>query len=178
MKKRILKVGVMGPGESARTIDMILAKYLGVLIAEQEWILLSGGGSNGVMGEVNNGYKFKGGKLSIGISPFEGYEMSDNVDLIISTNMRSGRNYINALSCDVLIAIGNLSSAGTLSEVALRLTKSKSGKKDTFPVILLGEGPIVEALVKFYGDRVLHVTSADMAIAEILKLLESDFSRI
>ncbi len=164
----------MGPGESASGADMAVAFSLGALIAKNGWILLSGGRATGVMGAVNKGYKSKGGTMSVGISPVDEEGMSDDVDLIISTNMRSGRNYINTLSSDILVAVGDLSSAGTLSEVALGLIKNKpfEKKRNAFPVILLGSGPMHGALVKTYREKVLQVNSPEEVINRILALMK------
>ncbi|MGA0200644.1 MAG: hypothetical protein ACO3NK_16290, partial [Prochlorotrichaceae cyanobacterium] len=36
-------IGVMGPGEQARTADLDRAYHLGKRIAQEQWILLTGG---------------------------------------------------------------------------------------------------------------------------------------
>ena len=52
------------------------------------------------------------------------------VDIPIMTGMKSGRNYLNILSSDVVIAI-SVNSSGTLSEVAFALQLKK-------PLIIVG----------------------------------------
>src|SRR3989338_9911473 len=61
-------IGVMGPGKEASELDVKNAFRLGELIAENGWIVLSGGMANGVMGAVNKGAKSKGG-LTVGVLP-------------------------------------------------------------------------------------------------------------
>ena len=148
-----LTVGVMGPGESATEAEKEIATTVGKLIAENGWILLSGGRSSGVMGAVCKGYKEANGVWSIGISPTGKDGMSPYVDYILPTNMHSGRNILNAQASDVIIAIGNLSSAGTLSEVAFGLIQSKPFDKTPVknkPVYLLGDGNIVDGISNAY----------------------------
>lgn len=126
MRKAI--IGIMGPGESATAVDLNNAYSLGKLIAQQGWILLTGGRKAGVMDAANQGAKAAGG-LTIGILPGNDTRgISDAVDIAIVTDMGNARNNINVLSSDVVIACGM--GMGTASEIALAL---KNGK----PVILL-----------------------------------------
>jgi hypothetical protein len=134
MKKVI--IGVMGPGRSATETDMSAAYELGGLIARENWIVLSGGMSYGVMDAVSCGAKAEGG-LTLGIVPMDDLSMvSAAIDIPIITDMGSARNNINVLSSHVIIACGM--SAGTASEVALAL---RAGKK----VILLNATPESQA---------------------------------
>jgi len=175
--KRKLQVGVMGPGWSASEVEKEIAFKLGKLIAEKGWTLISGGKKYGVMGAVNRGYHKRKGPLAIGISPeTEDSQMSSYLDAIIFTGMGSGRNIINALSCDVMIAIGDLSSAGTLSEVAFKLNEFEKPNKNmpkliNFPPILLCKGELADSLNKLYSGVSPHekmiVTSPENAIARI-----------
>jgi len=168
-------IGVMGPGESASPQNKQYAEELGALIAKNGWALLSGGRKSGVMGAVNTGYKKAGGSLSIGISPISGKkDMSKYLDVIIPTNMGSGRNYINALASDIMVAIGDLSSSGTLSEVALGIPKQKPFEENQNdpPVILLGTGVLVDAILETYGAKVIQATTPDEAIYVIKKMIE------
>lgn len=124
-------VGVMGPGDSAGEEDLRNARELGRRIALEGWAVLSGGLALGVMDAVSHGAREAGG-LVIGVLPTPDRRgASSAVDVSIITGMGSGRNNINALSSDLVIACGM--SAGTASEVALAI---KAGK----PVILLAVG--------------------------------------
>ncbi len=66
MKKII--IGVMGPGEQATATDLQNAYELGKLIAQQGWVLLTGGRNVGVMDAANQGAKSANG-LTVGILP-------------------------------------------------------------------------------------------------------------
>lgn len=127
---RKIVVGVMGPGTGATTTDLEQAYELGQRIAQQGWVLLTGGRNSGVMDAASLGAKAADG-LTVGILPsHDTQNMSDAVDIAIVTDMGSGRNNINVLSSDVVIACGM--GAGTASEIALAI---KGGK----PVVLLSD---------------------------------------
>ena len=117
-------VGVMGAGNNAAQSAVECAYQLGRLIAQEGWILLNGGRNCGVMEASARGAKEAGG-LTIGILPDPDLRnVSDYIDIPILTDLGSGRNNINVLTSDVIIACRG--SAGTLSEVALAV---KAGKK-------------------------------------------------
>jgi uncharacterized protein (TIGR00725 family) len=127
---RKIIIGVMGPGEKATAVNMHNAYELGKLIAQEGWILLSGGRNVGVMEAANQGAKSVKG-VTIGILPtYSSDEISEAVDIAIFTDMGNARNNINVLSSDVVIACGM--GAGTASEIALALKGNKN-------VILLNE---------------------------------------
>jgi uncharacterized protein (TIGR00725 family) len=163
MTRRIV-IGVMGAGDDARTEDMDTAFALGEAIAQQGWVLLSGGRNSGVMDPVNHGAKQAGG-LTIGIMPgSDKAAMSDAVDIGIVTGMSSARNNINVLSSDVVIACG-AGGAGTASEIALAL-KSKR------PVILLNDRTESQVFFKKIGGNLVHVSEdVDSTITLIKSLL-------
>lgn len=113
----------MGPGEGATESNKKNAEKLGSLIAENGWILLTGGRNTGVMEAANRGAKKSNG-LTIGILPSDEEEkISKFVDVPIITNMRSARNYINVISSKVVIACGM--DHGTASEVSLAMVADK-----------------------------------------------------
>jgi len=117
-------VGVMGPGNSASEEDLRNAREVGRRIALEGWAVLSGGLSVGVMDAVSRGAKEAGG-LVIGVLPTADRQgASPAIDIPIVTGMGSGRNNINALSSDLVIACGM--SAGTASEVALALRAGRA----------------------------------------------------
>jgi len=123
-------VGVMGPGAKASPLNLQNAYELGKLIAQQGWVLLTGGRDIGVMDAANKGAKAAAG-LTLGILPTD-YPggVSEAVDIAILTDMGNARNNINVLTSHVIVACGI--GAGTASEIALAL---KANKK----VILLNE---------------------------------------
>lgn len=161
MRKSI--IGVMGPGAKARDEDLALAVELGRLIAEQGWTLLSGGRKSGVMEAVSKGASLAGG-LTIGVLPTRDREMiSDYVDIPIITDMGSGRNNINVLSSDVVIACGM--ESGTASEVALAIKAERS-------VILLNCGAEAEKFfLKIGASSVQVATSPTEAISKAKLIL-------
>lgn len=138
-------------------MDVATAFVLGQRIAEQGWVLLSGGRDVGVMDAVSKGAKAAGG-LTIGILPTADLDsVSDAVDIPIPTGMGSARNNINVLSSDVVIACG-LGGPGTLSEIALAI---KAGK----PVVLLNaEEPDLLFLQRIGDSRVIRAESPETAI--------------
>lgn len=128
---RKIVIGVMGPGNASPT-EAQNAYELGQLIAQNGWVLLTGGRNVGVMAAASRGAKAANG-LTVGILPTaDASGMADTVDLAIFTDMGSARNNINVLSSDVVIACGM--GAGTASEVALAIKANK-------PVVLLNQLP-------------------------------------
>jgi predicted Rossmann-fold nucleotide-binding protein len=84
------------------------------LIATAGGIVLTGGGG-GVMRAAMRGASAAGGH-TIGILP----DARDSVaELAVVSDMKDGRNYLNAFIADVLIAL--YGEAGTLSEIGLAL---------------------------------------------------------
>lgn len=163
MRKPI--IGVMGAGDNARSVDIKTAFELGSLIAQQDWILLSGGRNNGIMDAVNKGAKSSGG-LTIGVMPTKDKTLiSEAVDIPIITDMGSARNNINVLSSDVVVACG-IGGAGTASEIALALKSNKA-------VILLDAS---EESIRFFrkigGELVHEADSASRTIEIAVSLLK------
>jgi uncharacterized protein (TIGR00725 family) len=111
-------VGVMGSGApDAATYEQ--AREVGRLVAAGGALLLCGG-RGGVMEAAACGAR-EGGGRSIGILPYAPGEGEANrfIDCAVFTGMGDGRNYVNASTSDVLIALRG--GAGTLSEIALAL---------------------------------------------------------
>ncbi len=160
---RKIIVGVMGPGAGATAADLQNAYELGKLIAQQGWVLLTGGRNVGVMEGASLGAKAANG-LTIGILPTDDTNaISEAVDIAIITDMGDARNNINVLSSDVVIACGM--SAGTASEVALAL---KSNKK----VILLNDDEESKVFFKkMSSENVYIVASAGEAITTAIERL-------
>lgn len=149
----------MGPGESARPEENELAFLLGKAVAEEGWIVLTGGRSFGIMESAMKGAREANG-LTIGVLPTENASnSSDAADIKIVTGMGSGRNIINVLSSHILVVIGM--AAGTASEVALALKENKK-------VILLCQDEITIRFFKNLGTyKVLIANTIDETIAII-----------
>lgn len=154
-------IGVMGAG-FATPKDRELAYQLGKSIAENGWILLTGG-RTGVMDAASRGAK-AGGGLTVGILPNKDtVDMSEAVDIAIVTDLGNARNNINVLSSDVVIACGI--GLGTASEVALALKSDR-------PVILLNQ---TELTYQFFNslatNKVFLAEDVERAIALVKQIL-------
>lgn len=160
---RKIIIGVMGPGEKATDNDLQNAYELGKYIAQQGWILLTGGRNVGVMDAASKGAKSAHG-LTLGIlSSNSSNGISEAVDIAIFTDMGNARNNINVLTSDVVIACGM--GAGTASEIALAL---KAGKR----VILLTEDMHSKVFFqKLMPDYVYVADSCENAIATAKAIL-------
>jgi len=135
-------IGVMG-GSSADAATADAARELGRLIARQGWVLLNGGRPSGVMAAVTQGAREEGG-LTVGILYDEDREhAAAGLDIVIPTGMGAGRNIINVLASDVVVACRG--QGGTLAEIALALRFGR-------PVILLAFDPGRAFLDQAGGD--------------------------
>jgi uncharacterized protein (TIGR00725 family) len=152
-------IGVMGAGEGASAGDCALAEQLGERIAEQGWILLTGGRDCGVMAAANRGAKRIAGSLTIGILPTSAGPTSESLDVAVFTGMGDARNVINVLSSRVVVCCGT-GGPGTASEVALALKSRK-------PVVLLAVPPAARAYFTTLGGEVRYAQSVDEAIPSI-----------
>ena len=129
MRKTV--IGVMG-GSVADAAACEAARELGRLIAENDWILLNGGRATGIMDASARGAREAGG-LTVGVLFDDDKALgSEHLDLVIPTGMDAGRNVINVLASDVVVACPG--SGGTLSEIAMALRFRRR-------VILLGFDP-------------------------------------
>ncbi len=126
----MIVAGVMGPGEDATEADRRTAYQLGVLIAQEGWVLLTGGRNAGVMNAASLGAKAARGIVVGILSGADTGDMSAAVDIPIVTAMHEARNNINVLSSRILFFVGM--NAGTASELALAL-------KSRRPSILVGQ---------------------------------------
>lgn len=156
-------IAVVGSG---RDIEPAVsnARELGKLVAQNGWILISGGRDAGVMRAANDGAHEIEGSLTIGILPNRDVSISQAVDVAIVTDTGEARNNIIVLSGDVVIACG-VDGAGTSSEVSLAI---KNGK----PVVLLGvSDDAVRFFQKLGGDLVHASESPDGAILLVKEIL-------
>lgn len=158
MKKTI--IGIMGPGDLATNTDIKNAYELGKLIAQEGWILLTGGRNVGVMDAANKGAKEAGG-LTLGILPSNDTKnVSEAVDIAILTDLGNARNNINVLSSDVIVACGI--GLGTVSEIALGL---KNGK----PVILLNSNQESQQFFKNLSPNLVFLAANSNEVMKIIK---------
>ena len=152
-------VGVMGSGGALSAEAEGLAYRLGRAIAEAGWVLLNGGRDRGVMDASARGARETGGFV-IGVLPdADARGASAHLDVAIRTGMGDGRNYVNALSSDVIVALPG--KAGTLSEVCFALLAGRV-------VVALGWHPGGDELDEYLtrGQLVLADT-LDEALAAV-----------
>ncbi|WBQ06830.1 LOG family protein [Kribbella sp. CA-293567] len=129
------QVAVCGPRDSSDA-DVAAARRVGELLADNDAVILCGGGT-GVMAAVAAGGRSHNG-LVIGVRPGADRDgASPDLDAVLVTNMGEARNAILVWSADAVIVIGG--SWGTLSELAL--AKRRGG----VPVICLGGWQILDA---------------------------------
>lgn len=162
MSARKLVIGIMGAGDGVSERDVRFADDLGRRIAEQGWIVLTGGRDAGVMNAAMRGAKSIPGSLTIGVLPGSRDSVSPFADVAIFTGMGDARNAINVLSSDVVVVCG-IGGAGTASEAALAL---KAGK----PLILLEAGPEAEAYFAKLNSSVRTAKTPEQVIAIIAAL--------
>ena len=155
----------MGPGSGAMENDLQLAFDLGKRLGEEDFIVLTGGRSSGVMEAALKGAK-AGGGTTVGILPSEhGAEQSEYVDIPVKTGMGSARNNINVLTADVIAGIGI--GAGTTSEIALAIKANK-------PVLLLSPSPNSETFfMQFDHSKLVSAKTPAQALVEIKRMISS-----
>ena len=135
-------IGVMG-GTSADETTTKNATELGRAIAENGWVLLSGGRQTGVMQASVTGAHEAGG-LTVGVLFDDDPALAaEGLDIVIPTGLGAARNIVNVLSSHVVVACPG--SGGTLSEIAMALRFKK-------PVVLLDFDP---------GDAFLKAAAPD-----------------
>ena len=154
-------VGVMGGGE-ADAATRALAREVGRRLAAAGALLLCGG-RGGVMEAAARGAREGGGRV-IGVLPYAPGEGEPNpfVDCALFTGLGDGRNYVNAHTSDVLIALRG--GAGTLSEIALAL-------KLGVPVVLLDAWDFLAGQPALGDTPGVHVESAEEAVAAAFRLI-------
>lgn len=154
----------MGPAE-ATTQEKKWAFELGKRIAEEGWVLLTGGRALGVMDAASYGAKSVQG-LTVGIlRTSEPEKISKAVDIPIITDLGNGRNNLNVLSSDGIIVCGK-TSAGTLAEIALGL---KAGKK----IVLLNRDKLTRKFLnQIAGKNIIPVDTPEQAVYQVRKNLK------
>jgi uncharacterized protein (TIGR00725 family) len=137
MKKIVSVIG----GGSCPPEDARVARELGRLLAEQGYVVLTGG-LGGVMEAASRGASEAGGEV-IGVLPgLVREEANPYVGIVLTTGIREARNVIVATSGHAVVAVGG--GLGTLSEIAFAL---KHGR----PVFGLGTWTLPEHRVPREG---------------------------
>lgn len=142
----------MGPGSSATPEQCALAYSIGEAVAHKGYVLLSGG-MTGTMASACRGAQTAGGFV-VGICPTDNADdMNSCVDVAIVTAMRGGRNFINILSSNRVIAIGAKSS-GTLTEIAFAIQLER-------PLLIVDGTPEMQDYFRQMDGECTHIQFAD-----------------
>ncbi|MBU0755203.1 MAG: TIGR00725 family protein [Planctomycetes bacterium] len=173
MHERRVIIGVMG-GADPNMPEPVLrqAETAGRLVAESGAVLLCGG-RTGVMEAAAKGAKSVVGGETLAILPGSDPDGANRyIDLAVATGMGNGRNIINVLSSDAVIALPG--GEGTLSEIALAL-------KCGIPTISLSGWDLEAARIhdpKNLQDRLFHkATSPEEAVTLALGLAKKAVSK-
>lgn len=151
----------MGPGEGASNQVCLLAIELGKLVAQNGWLLLTGGRDIGVMKAALKGAKQANG-TTIGVLPGHNRDQcSPYVDIPIVTGIGEARNVINILTSDVIVACGM--GAGTASEISFAIKKKK-------PLILLKPGAHATAFFSELDPTIQIVDTPAQVISALKKI--------
>jgi uncharacterized protein (TIGR00725 family) len=151
-------VTVVG-AEEASALEEQAASTVGAFVARIGAVLVTGG-RGGVMAAASRACREAGGRV-VGVLP----GMPDSrgnpwLDVRIVTGMGSGRNVINVLSGDLVVAVGG--GFGTLSEIALAL-------KHEIPVVGIGSWQLSrpgQAVTGYYP-----YVDVEAALARVRELL-------
>jgi uncharacterized protein (TIGR00725 family) len=157
--KRESVIAIIGTGREVEPV-VSKARDLGRLVAENGWVLITGGRDAGVMKAANEGAKEAAG-LTIGILPNREADISPDVAVAIITDAGEARNNIIVLSADVVVACG-IDDPGTASEVALAL---KAGK----PVIMLGASEAAKEFFTGIGGKGVHIAESPIEALQIMR---------
>ena len=156
-------IGIMGPNNATEE-NLRDAFEIGKYVADKGYAVLTGGLNVGIQNEGLKGAKSSNG-LTIGIMPFnEPEKFSKYVDIPIITNMRSGRNYINVLSSNLVIACGV--DKGTISEISLSLVNT--AKKQ---VIIVGAIQEANELFRVIDSENVYIAKDYKECLEIFEKL-------
>jgi uncharacterized protein (TIGR00725 family) len=160
MRKK--QVVVIGSSDDADNIDD--AYLIGKFIAEQGWVLVSGG-RGGVMEAASRGAAEHSG-IVIGILPDEDLDASNRYcSVVIPTGIGYARNAVNVLSGDAVVAIGG--KAGTLTELTYAWMYGKPVVCCTF-----AEGWSARFSSFRVDDRTGGAVHPARSVAEACRLLE------
>ncbi len=160
MRKTV--IGVMGGCHVDEAVaDM--AYQMGRAIAENGWVLLNGGRPSGVMDASARGAREVGG-FTVGVLFEDDRDnASAHLDLVLPTGLGSGRNIVNVLSSDVVVACPG--SGGTMSEIAMALRFERR-------VVVLGFDPGAAFLDRCGDGEWSLAGSPDEAVEQIKAYLD------
>lgn len=130
-----------------------IARELGILMAQNGFNLVYGGGAIGTMWENAKAVKEFGGKV-IGVLPEKLYKIGvgdgDSDELIITKCMRTRKQKLDEIS-DAMIALSG--GFGTLEELSEMIVQKQLGYNSKAIVILNTDG-FYDNLLKFFDDLI------------------------
>lgn len=161
-------VGIMGARRSRATRgDIRLAYKLGRLVAKLDAVVLTGG-MTGVMAASCRGANQCGGTV-LAVGPTSNRRaLNSFIDVAVITGMGPGRNFLNVLSSDIVVAIG-VRSPGTLAEVAFALQLKR-------PLIIVGGTPQMKAHVSQLAERAPIFAKSVSEVEPVLRKLVNRFT--
>ena len=156
---------MVGSGEAELTLTEY-ARQVGRLVAQREWVLVTGGRDAGIMKSAIEGAKEVQGSITVGILPDSAVEACQSLDVRVISGVGEARNNIIVLTADAVVACG-VRDPGTASEVALAIKAEK-------PVVLIEPCAATIAFLNHLGATV-HVAESPMsAICLIERLLAQE----
>jgi uncharacterized protein (TIGR00725 family) len=159
-------IGIMWPWCEATESDLRNAFKIWEFSASQWFIVLTWGRNEGVMHSALEWAKSKWW-TTVWILPSDDRStFSEFIDIPIITNMRSGRNYINILSSDIVIACGM--NHWTSSEVSLAIKPWKQ-------IILVWTSEITNNFYKELAPKQIYIAvNSNEAICMIKTIIENE----
>jgi uncharacterized protein (TIGR00725 family) len=137
-------VAVIGPGEACTNHEAETAYALGRALAEEGWVVVTGGRPEGVMDAASRGAREAGG-LAVGIlGGVDPEAASPHVDVVIPSGLGEARNAVVVMSGEVVVACGI--SPGTSAEVGFALAAQR-------PLVLLAQCGETLAFVRAVTGR-------------------------
>jgi uncharacterized protein (TIGR00725 family) len=153
-------IGIMGPGEKASERDVAHAHEIGRLLAQQGFVVMTGGRRSGVMEAALKGAKEANGE-TVAILPSKNKcDATPFADVVIVTGLNSARNFVNILTSEVVVACGT--GAGTLSEIALALKEKRK-------VVLITDNQKAKDFLKELSPELVSIAETPDEAAELVK---------
>ena len=167
---RKIQITIIGNNENGTTPELVKIAYeTGMEIAKSGAVLITGG-LDGVMKAASHGAK-DGGGLTVGIIPQNDASFANEYcDVVIPTGMGLARDFLTALSGDVVIVIGG--GSGTLSETCAAYMHKK-------PIVAIKtSGGVAEKYADQYLDHrknvmIIGVDTPKEAVKVILEKINS-----
>ena len=164
-KRQILVIGNNDNGCTKRHEE--IAYDIGVAVADSDSVLITGG-LGGVMRAASHGAHDTGG-LVVGIIPQDDACMANEFcDIVIPTGLGFTRDYLYAMSADVVVVVGG--GSGTLSETCASYMSKK-------PIVAIRNlqgsvDPYIDGFIDHRKNtKIIGADTAREAVSMILELI-------